>query len=89
MEPEPTRSSPPLRRIVAALARHPDVWLEATRLAVAASPPGWWRRPPFLPVPDPAYLHWRAVTAYGGTGELPEDLDEMVDYLRWRRRHRL
>jgi hypothetical protein len=39
-------------------------------------------------VPDPAYLHWRAVTAYGGTGELPEDPEDVVDYLRWRRRHR-
>ena len=37
---------PPLRRIVVAVARHPDVWVEAARMAMAASPPGWWRRRP-------------------------------------------
>jgi hypothetical protein len=88
MEPTPAQAAPQLRRIVTVVARHPDVWLEAARLAVAASPAGWWRRPPFVPVPDPAYLRWRALTAYGGGGELPEDVEDVVAFLRWRRRQR-
>ena len=32
------------------------------------APDGWWRRPPHLPLPDPAYLRFRMVTAHGGDG---------------------
>jgi hypothetical protein len=45
--------------------------------------PGWWRRPPFLPVPDPDYLRFRLETAYGGTGEGPFEPADLVAYLRW------
>ena len=31
--------------------------------------PGWWRRPPFLPLPAPDYLRFRMETAYGGAGD--------------------
>jgi len=45
------------------------------------SRPGWWHRPPFLPVPDEAYVRFRLQTAYGQRGEPhPEDV---VSYLRW------
>jgi hypothetical protein len=43
---------------------------------------GWWRRPPFLPVPPPEYLAWRLHTAYGETGRLPT-VDEVDRYVRW------
>jgi hypothetical protein len=88
MESDPPPASPQLRRIAVAVARHPDLWVEAARMATAASPPGWWRRRPFVPVPDPEYLRWRTVTAYGGAGELPADLDDVVAFLRWRREQR-
>jgi hypothetical protein len=41
----------------------------------------WWRRPPFLPLPDPAYIQFRLETAYGVSGR-PEPAD-LVAYLRW------
>jgi hypothetical protein len=28
-------------------------------------PQDWYRRPPFIPVPPPAYVEWRLKTAYG------------------------
>lgn len=68
-------------------------------LAVLAKPPlvptaiaqvfrlarrAWWRRPPFLPVPDREYLRFRLQTAYGG--EPPPERPEVADvltYLHW------
>jgi hypothetical protein len=42
---------------------------------------GWYRRPPFLPLPPAAYLDWRMHTAYGESGEpRPEEVGR---YLRW------
>ena len=75
------------RDAIAAVARRPGLWLEAVRAAWSMAPRGWWRRPPFLPLPDPAYVSWRTATAYGSSGAVivPEDL---VSYLRWRKRQR-
>jgi hypothetical protein len=46
---------------------------------------GWWRRPPFLPVPPSEYLRWRLHTAYGDTGRGPTG-EEMERYVRWANR---
>jgi hypothetical protein len=46
---------------------------------------GWWRTPPFLPLPDPRYLEWRLHTAYGDDREVPP-VDDVVRFARWRRR---
>lgn len=45
---------------------------------------GWWRRPPFLPLPPREYLAWRLHTAYGERGE--PTADELKRYLRWANR---
>lgn len=73
--------------ILAVILRHPRLWPEALRAARAYLPRGWWRRPPFLPLPDVEYLRWRIVTAYG---ELPDTVDghDVVAFLDWRRRQR-
>lgn len=69
-------------RIGAAVARRPDLWSTAVRQARRTARPGWWRRPPFLPVPADDYLHFRLVTQYGETGGPPVPGD-VVDYLAW------
>ncbi|MFO7893275.1 MAG: hypothetical protein R6U63_06065 [Longimicrobiales bacterium] len=46
---------------------------------------GWWRRPPFLPVPPGEYLDWRLHTAYGDEGRAPS-VDELSRYVRWANR---
>ena len=55
-------------RAVLAMLRRPDLWWTGVRQAQVLAPDGWWRRPPHLPLPDPAYLRFRMVTAHGGDG---------------------
>lgn len=43
--------------------------------------PGWWQRPPFLPVPDPAYTAFRLETQYGDEGAMTGA--DLVRYLAW------
>lgn len=42
----------------------------------------WYRRPPFLPLPPPAYVRWRMETAYGDPEAVPSD-DELARFVRW------
>lgn len=44
----------------------------------------WWRRAPFLPVPDREYLRWRMYTAYGRADAVPPVTD-VIGFVRWRR----
>jgi hypothetical protein len=71
-----------VRAVVAVVAR-PPLWGTGLRQAARLARPGWWRRPPFLPLPAPGYLRFRLETAYGGTGEAPPDAADLVAYLRW------
>lgn len=74
----------PHRSWAAALVRvaiRPWLWPTARRTATRTARPGWWRRPPFLPVPDRAYLGFRLETQYGAHG-VP-DARDVVTYLEW------
>jgi hypothetical protein len=64
-----------------AVARRPRLWGTAVAQAGRLAGPGWWRRPPFVPVPSRAYLHHRLETQYGHNHE-PEP-DDVVAYLEW------
>ncbi len=66
----------------AAVLRHPSLWVTAIRQIGRLAPRHWWRRPPFLPLPDPAYLQFRLITAYGGDGADPQPKD-LITYLHW------
>ena len=68
---------------VGAVARHPSLWPVALVQARRLARPGWWRRRPFLPLPDREYLRFRMQTAYGGDGSAPPRPDDLVTYLRW------
>jgi hypothetical protein len=70
---------------VGRLARHPSLWPTALVQAGRMSRPGWWRRPPFVPVPDREYLRFRLETQYGRDGirSAAADPDDLVTYLRW------
>jgi hypothetical protein len=71
---------------VLAVLRRPGLWPTAVGQAVRLARPGWWKRPPFLPLPDRDYVRFRMQTAYGSTGEpAPSDL---VAYLNWCREFR-
>ncbi len=72
--------------IRAVLAR-PHLWVTALRVGRRHAPPGWWRRPPFLPLPDADWMSFRYETAFAdGTGR--PSPDEVVDYLEWVRHRR-
>ena len=42
----------------------------------------WFKRAPFLPLPDGSYVRWRMHTAYGRDDAVPPAAD-VVRYARW------
>jgi len=69
-------------RAGAALVAHPVLWATALRQVRVLAVDGWWRRAPFLPLPDKAYLEFRMQTAYGDPDRAPEPAD-VITYLHW------
>jgi hypothetical protein len=72
------------RGVVAAVARRPALWPTASRQARRLAPRRWWARRPFLPVPDRAWLRFRAETQYGDPDRVPDAAD-VVTWLQWAR----
>jgi hypothetical protein len=66
--------------ILAVLVR-PMLWWPALRQCARLAPLGWWRRWPFLPLPDSGVVEFRLMTAYGSQGT-PKAQD-LIGYLRW------
>jgi hypothetical protein len=62
------------------LAR-PALWATALRQGRRLARRGWWRRAPFLPLPDPDYLRFRFETQYGTDGRA--DPRDLIAYLAW------
>jgi tRNA-dihydrouridine synthase len=75
--------------VARALMLRPWLWWAAAGAVRRLARRGWWRRPPFLPLPGAAYWHFRLVTVFGGTGT-DEALSaaDVVTYLQWCRRSR-
>jgi len=87
--PQPSSSSaslpvsvPSLVRALVAVVRRPSLWATGVRQLLVLAPPGWWRRAPWLPLPDAAYLRFRMQTMYGDDGHEPE-AEDLITYLRW------
>ena len=74
-----------LARLGIAVAVRPWLWRVAVVQAHRLAGRGWWRRFPFLPVPDPAYARFRSLTQYGDPDQ-PPDLADVLVWLRWVRR---
>lgn len=70
---------------IGAVVRRPSLWVTAVRQWRRMTPPGWWRRRPFLPVPSGPYLRFRLVTQYGTTDH-PATPADVVNYLSWCKR---
>ena len=68
-------------RAVAGVVRRPTLWPTAVGQVLRLARPGWWRRAPFLPLPDREYVRFRLQTAYGSDGT-PEPGD-LAAYLSW------
>lgn len=80
-----TRGPSPIwaARAAVAVLRHPSLWGVALRQVRVLARPGWWRRRPFLPLPDRHYLRFRIVTAYGGDGTAAPQPADLLTYLEW------
>ena len=66
----------------AAIAVRPRLWRVALRQARVLVPSRWWRRRPFLPLPDREWLAFRATTAYGAA-DAPLRVDDLLTWLAW------
>ncbi|HWC39638.1 MAG TPA: hypothetical protein VG476_13965, partial [Acidimicrobiales bacterium] len=78
----------PVGGVLVAVARRPRLWPTAAIEVARLARPGWWRRWPPVPLPDPAYLAFRLETAYGDT-RADHVADDVVEYLAWCREARL
>jgi hypothetical protein len=63
---------------------NPRLALDLLRTAWAFRRRDWWRRAPFLPLPDSTYVRWRMYTAYADEHAVPP-LDDVIRFARWRR----
>ena len=81
----PVRFQKFILTFVGAVVRRPSLWPTAIRQLIGTVPRAWWRRPPYLPLPDTGYLKYRVHTAYGAAGRPVQE--EIVSYLRWCREH--
>jgi len=72
-------------RVVTAIGGRPKLWPAAVRAGVSLAPDSWWRKPPFLPLPDRRWLRFRMETAYGGDGRAVPSTDDVITWLRWQR----
>ncbi|MEO5973875.1 MAG: hypothetical protein ABIQ38_01540 [Ilumatobacteraceae bacterium] len=69
-------------RLCKAIAKRPGLWRTAVRQGLRFARRDWWRTLPFLPLPSPAYLEFRAITHYGNPKATPVIAD-VLDYLEW------
>jgi hypothetical protein len=63
---------------------NPRVAVDLVALAWSMRRRGWYREPPFLPLPPPEYVRWRMLTAYGDEAAVPP-VEDVVRLARWRR----
>lgn len=71
---------------ITAIAIRPLLWPTAIGAWWSLTPRGWWRRAPFLPIPDADVMRWRVTTAYGHP-DMTLATSDIVSYLRWRRKY--
>jgi hypothetical protein len=62
--------------------RRPALAVDLLRVAWRFRSRGWYRRFPFLPVPERDYVRWRMHTAYGDHDAVPTAA-EIERYARW------
>lgn len=69
-------------RLCLVVVKRPRLWSTAVRQSLRLARQGWWKTPPFLPLPSPAYTAFRMITQYGTPTGTPE-IEDVIDYLEW------
>jgi hypothetical protein len=84
-----TRGSltPTLLRVAARALVRPRLLLILLATAWKFRRRGWYRQPPFLPLPPAEYMRWRQHTAYGEEARTTS-AEELEAYVRWAARMR-
>ena len=72
-----------MRLAVRALV-NPRLALDLIQVLWAFRARGWYRKPPFLPLPSRDYMKWRMYTAYGDENAVPP-LEDVIRFARWKR----
>jgi hypothetical protein len=73
-----------MARLSASALVSPRLAVDLLRTAWAFRRRDWWRKLPFLPVPDRTYLKWRMYTAYADENAVPP-AEDVIRFARWRR----
>lgn len=60
----------------------PSLAVDLLRVAWRFRSRNWFRKRPFLPLPDRRYTAWRMYTAYGDHHAVPS-ADDVARYARW------
>ncbi len=60
----------------------PRLWRTAARQLRALAPDRWWRRAPFVPLPDRDWMAFRLTTAYGDP-DATIVADDVIAWLEW------
>ena len=62
--------------------RSPSLAADLLRVAWRFRARGWYRRPPWVPLPSREYVRWRMYTAYGDYDAVPP-AEDVIRYARW------
>jgi hypothetical protein len=71
-----------ITQLAGSVLRHPGLLLPLLGAGWRFRARGWYRRPPFLPLPPREYLEWRLHTAYGDEDAVPP-AEDLARYLAW------
>jgi len=85
VSPLPSGRTGPLEALAPvawALWRRPGLWPSALATLWRMAEPGWWSRPPYVPLPARGLWEFRMTTAYGSPDAVPV-ADDIVSYLTW------
>ena len=69
-------------RLALRALRSPSLAVDLLRVAWRFRARGWYRRPPWVPIPSRDYVRWRMYTAYGDYDAVPP-AEDVIRYARW------
>ena len=71
-----------LIEVAGLLVVRPELWFTAFRQLFSLAESGWWKRLPFLPLPNQELIEFRSKTQYGSL-ETEIEADDVLAWLVW------